>query len=206
MKHVTIPTTTLGGAKKLTNDQCNLLIILEDAALRFAGAEVFALSRLKELQSDGYARSYCSDVQETIRKRMTQIRRGWPHDKAQDYEDALEETVAACTPERDRLRHEIRDALAQKVRYTDITRAMHIATASGLLDCCSRCHEWLTGKRQHYAEARYALGMVDNLIQCGLLNDGRLPDMEEAQSAFARMFDALCVAVLDKFTEKQTKN
>lgn len=206
MKHVAIPTTTLGGAKELTPDQRNLLIILEDAALRFAGAEVFALSRLKELKADGHARSYCSDVQETIRKRMTQIRRGWPHDKAQDYEDALEETVAACTPERDRLRHEIRAALTQKVRYTDITRAMHIATASGLLDCCSRCHEWITGKRQRYAEARYALGMVDNLLQCGLLNDGRLPDMEEAQSAFARMFDALCVAVLDKFTEKQTEN
>lgn len=206
MKHVTIPTNTLGGAKKLTDDQRNLLIILEDAALRFTGMEVFALSRLPELKADGHARSYCSDVQEIIRKRMTQIRRGWPHDKADEYEDALEETIDACTPERDRLRYEIRAALTHKVRYQDITRAMHIATASGLVDCCSRCHEWITGKKQRYAEARYALGMVDSLLQCGLLNDGRLPDMEEAQSAFARLFDALCSAVLDKFTEKQTKN
>lgn len=206
MKHVTIPIASINGAKKLTPDQRNLLIILEDATMRFAGMETFALSRLPELRANGLAKSYCSDVQEIIRKRMMEIRRGWGGDLADDYEDRLEETVAACTPERDRLRHEIRAALAQKVRYTDITRAMHIATASGLLDCCSRCHEWLTGKRQRYAEARYALGMVDNLLQCGLLNEGRLPDMEEAQLAFARMFDALCVAVLDKFTEKQTEN
>jgi len=206
MRHVTIPTTTLGGAKKLTPDQRNLLIILEDATLRFAGAETFAIQRLKELKTDGHARSYCADVQEIIRHRMLEIRRGWGGDRAEGYEDALEETVAACKPELDRLRHEIRAALAQKVRYTDIDRAMHIATASGLIDCCSRCHEWLTGKRQKYAEARYSLGMVDTLIGCELLNDGRLPAMEEAQTAFARLFDALCTAVLDKFTEKQTKN
>lgn len=206
MKHVTIPTTALGGAKKLTPDQRNLLIILEDATLRFAGMEVFALSRLKELQADGHARSYCSDVQETIRKRMMEIRRGWGDDRADNYEDRLEETVAACNPERDRLRYEIRTALTQKVRYQDITRAMHIATASGLVDCCSRCHEWITGKKQRYAEARYALGMVDSLLQCGLLNDGRLPDMEEAQSAFARLFDTVCSKTLEFFTEKQTEN
>lgn len=206
MKHVTIPTTTIGGAKKLTPDQRNLLIILEDATLRFAGAETFALSRLKELKTNAIGRSYCADVQEIIRRRMMEIRRGWGGDRAEGYEDALEEAVAACKPELDRLRHEIRAALAQKVRYQDIDRAMHIATASGLIDCCSRCHEWLTGKRQKYAEARYALGMVDTLIGCELLNEGRLPAMEEAQTAFARLFDALCTAVLDKFTEKQTKN
>lgn len=206
MKHVTIPTIMLGGAKKLTPDQRNLLIILEDATLRFAGAETFAISGLKELKTNNLCRSYCSDVQETIRRRMMEIRRGWGSDRAEGYEDALDEAVASCKPELDRLRHEIRAALVQKVRYTDIERAMHIATASGLIDCCSRCHEWITGKKQKYAEARYALGMVDTLIGCELLNEGRLPAMDEAQFAFSRLFDALCTTVLDKFTEKQTKN
>lgn len=206
MKHVTIPTTTLGGAKKLTDDQRNLLIILEDVALRFAGAETFALSQLTEMKNNGLSRSYCADVQEVIRKRMMEIRRGWGGDRADDYEDRLEETFASCKPELDRLRHEIRAALTQKVRYTDIERAMHIATASGLVDCCSRCHEWLTGKKQKYAEARYALGMIDTLLGCGLLNDGKLPDMQEAQAAFARLFDAVCTKTLEFFTEKQTEN
>ena len=206
MTRVTIPTTSINGAKKLTTDQRNLLIILEDVALRFAGAETFALSQLPEMKNDGLARSYCADVQEIIRKRMMEIRRGWGGDRADDYEDRLEETFAACKPELDRLRHEIRAALTQKVRYTDIERAMHIATASGLVDCCARCHEWLTGKRQKYAEARYALGMVDTLLGCGLLNDGKLPDMQEAQAAFSRLFDALCTKTLEFFTEKQTKN
>ena len=83
---------------------------------------------------------------------------------------------------------------------------MHIATASGLLDCCTRCHEWITGRQQKYAEARYALGVVDKLLECGLLNDGKLPDMQEAQAAFSRLFDAVCTKTLDFFTEKQTKN
>lgn len=206
MNHVTIPTTTLGGAKKLTPDQRNLLIILEDVTLRFAGRETFALSRLPELLENGFERSYCYDVQEIIRKRMMEIRRGWGDDRADGYEDRIEETLEACNPELDRLRLEIRAALAQKVRYQDINRAMHIATASGLVDCCARCHEWLTGKKQKYAEARYALGMVDTLLGCGLLNDGKLPDMQEAQAAFARLFDALCTKTLEFFTEKQTKN
>ena len=206
MKHVTIPTTTLGGAKKLTDDQRNLLIILEDAALRFTGMEVFSLSRLPELKADGHARSYCADVQEIIRKRMMEIRRGLGGDRADGYEDRLEEVVEACKPELNRLRHEIRAALVQRVRYQDIDRATHIATASGLVDCCSRCHEWITGKKQKYAEARYALGMVDTLLECGLLNDGKLPDMQEAQAAFSRLFDAVCTKTLEFFTEKQTKN
>lgn len=206
MKHISIPTTALSGAKKLTHDQRNLLIILEDVTLRFAGAETFAVSQLKELKTNALGRSYCADVQEIIRKRMMEIRRGWGGDRAEGYEDALEEAVAACKPELDRLRHEVRAALAQKVRWQDIDRAMHIATASGLIDCCARCHEWLTGKKQKYAEARYALGMVDTLLGCELLNEGRLPDMQEAQDAFASLFDAVCTAVLDKFTEKQTKN
>lgn len=206
MKHVTIPITSINGAKKLTDDQRNLLIVLEDVALRFAGAETFALSQLPEMKNNGLARSYCSDVQEIIRRRMMEIRRGWGGDRADDYEDRLEETFAACKPELDKLRHEIRAALAQKVRYTDINRAMHIATASGLVDCCTRCHEWLTGKRQKYAEARYAIGMVDTLLECGLLNDGKLPDMQEAQAAFARLFDAVCTKTLEFFTEKQTEN
>ena len=206
MKHVTIPITSINGAKKLTDDQRNLLIILEDVTLRFAGRETLALSRLPELRDNGFARSYCYDVQEIIRKRTMEIRRGWGDDRADDYEDRIEETLEACKPELDRMRHEIRAALAQKVRYTDIDRAMHIATASGLIDCCSRCHEWLTGKRQKYAEARYALGMVDTLLGCGLLNDGKLPDMQEAQAAFSRLFDAVCTKTLEFFTEKQTKN
>ena len=206
MRNVTIPTTTLVGAKKLTDDQRNLLIILEDVTLRFAGAETFALSRLPELKANTLARSYCADVQDLIRRRMMEIRRGWGGDRAEDYEDRLEETVAACKPELDRLRHEIRAALVQKVRYTDIDRAMHIATASGLIDCCARCHEWITGKKQKYAEARYAIGMVDTLLGCGLLNDGRLPDMQEAQAAFSRLFDAVCTKTLEFFTEKQTEN
>ena len=188
MKHVTIPNTSINGAKKLTDDQRNLLIILEDVTLRFAGRETLALSRLPELRDNGFARSYCYDVQEIIRKRTMEIRRGWGDDRADDYEDRIEETLEACKPELDRMRHEIRAALAQKVRYTDIDRAMHIATASGLIDCCSRCHEWITGKRQKYSEARYALGMVDTLLGCGLLNDGKLPDMQEAQAAFSRLF------------------
>lgn len=208
MIHVTIPIpiTSIKGAKKLTDDQRNLLIILEDVTLRFVGMETFKLARLPELRANGLAKSYCHDVQETIRRRMMEIRRGWGGDRAEGYEDALEEAVATCKPQLDRLRHEIRAALAQKVRWQDIDRAMHIATASGLIDCCSRCHEWLTGKKRKYAEARYALEMVDTLICCELLNEGRPPAMEEAQTAFARLFDALCAAVLDKFTEKQTKN
>lgn len=206
MNHVAIPITSINGAKKLTEDQRSLLIILEDVALRFAGAETFALSQLPEMKSNGLARSYCADVQEIIRKRMMEIRRGWGGDRADDYEDRLEETFAACKPELDRLRHEIRAALTQKVRYTDINRATHIATASGLIDCCTRCHEWLTGRRKKYAEARYSLGRVDTLLECGLLNDGKLPDMQEAQAAFARLFDAVCTKTLEFFTEKQTKN
>lgn len=206
MKHVSIPTNTLGGAKKLTDDQRNLLIILEDVSLRFAGAETFTLSRLPEMRKNGLARSYCTDVQEIIRKRMMEIRRGWGEDRAESYEDRLDETVAACKPELDRLRHEIRAALAQKVRYTDIDRAMHIATASGLIDCCTRCHEWITGKKKKYADAHYALGKVDTMLGCGLLNDGKLPDMQEAQAAFSRLFDALCAKTLEFFTEKSTKN
>lgn len=206
MKHVTIPITSINGAKKLTPDQRNLLIILEDVSLRFAGAETFALSLLPELKANTLARSYCADVQETIRRRMMEIRRGWGSDRADDYEDRLDETVAACKPELDSLRHEIQAALAQKVRYTDIDRAMHIATASGLVDCCSSCHEWITGKRQKYAEARYALGKVDTMLGCELLNDGKLPDMKEAQTAFSRLFDAVCTKTLEFFTEKSTKN
>ena len=206
MNHVTMPITSINGAKKLTTDQRNLLIILEDVTLRFAGFETFALSRLQEVKDNGLARSYCADVQEIIRKRMMEIRRGWGGDRADGYEDRLEEVVEACKPELNRLRHEIRAALVQRVRYQDIDRATHIATASGLVDCCSRCHEWITGKKQKYAEARYALGMVDTLLECGLLNDGKLPDMQEAQAAFSRLFDAVCTKTLEFFTEKQTKN
>lgn len=209
MKHVTIPITSINGAKKLTHDQRNLLIILEDVSLRFVGAETFALSLVDEVKSNGLARSYCSDVQEVIRKRMMEIRRGWGGEKADGYEDRLEEVVEACKPELDRLRHEIRAALAQKVRYQDINRAVHISTASGLLDCCARCHEWITGRKNKFSEARHAIGMVDKLIECGLLNDGKMPDLEEAQVEFGKLFDTICIKTLEFFTEKtikQTKN
>ena len=73
MKHVTIPLTSINGAKKLTPDQRNLLIILEDVTLRFAGFETFALSRLQEVKDNGLARSYCADMQEIIRKRMMEV-------------------------------------------------------------------------------------------------------------------------------------
>ncbi len=206
MKHVTIPITTINGAKKLTPDQRNLLIILEDVTLRFVGMETFALSLLPELRKNKLARSYCYDVQEIIRRRMMQIRRGWGGDRADDYEDRLEEAVEACIPELERLRREIRAALEQRVQYHDIDRAALIATASGLVDCCSRCHEWLTCKKHKYAEVRYALEMVDTLLGCSLLNDGKLPDMQEAQAAFARLFDALCTKTLEFFTEKKQQN
>lgn len=207
MKHVTIPITSLDGSKDLTHDQRNLLIILEDATLMFVRDEIQFLRSLPEImRGSKLTDSYCVKVLSVIERRMKQIRRGWGKDKTEQYEAALLEAVDGCDTERADLKREIRSAMVQKVRWQDIDRAEHIATASGLLDAAQRAHTWLTGKKHTYDEARYALGMVDERMECQLLNDGRLPEMEGAQLAFSRLFDKLCTEVLDKFTEKQTKN
>ena len=75
---------------------------------------------------------------------------------------------------------------------------------------CGRSRKMVTLLRLHesgtytlFYEARYALGIVDEKLQCFLLNAGRMPNMEDAQVAFGRMFDTLCTAVLEKFTVKK---
>jgi hypothetical protein len=150
--------------------------------------------------------SYCVKALSVIERRMKQIRREWGKEKTEQYEAALLEAVDGCDAERADLKLEIRNAMIQKVRWQDVDRAEHIATASGLLDAAQRAHTWLTGKKHNYDEARDALGMVDLRLECQLLNEGRLPQLEGAQQAFAKLFDRLCTEVLDKFTEKQTKN
>lgn len=207
MKHLSIPITSIDGSKDLTRDQRNLLVILEDATLMFVRDEIQFLRSLPEImRGSKLTDSYCVKVLSVIERRMKQIRRGLGKDKTEQYEAALLEAVDGCDTERADLKREIRSAMVQKVRWQDIDRAEHIATASGLLDAAQRAHTWLTGKKHTYDEARYALGMVDERMECQLLNDGRLPEMEGAQLAFSRLFDKLCTEVLDKFTEKQTKN
>lgn len=202
---VRIPVTSASGANTLTPDQRNLLVILEDATLRFVRDEVRFLLNLKEVRECGLAKAYMTECLDTIDRRVREIRRGWPHDRAERYEDALLEAVDLCDPERDRLHREIRDALLQKVGYQHIQRAEHIAVASGLVDSAARIHEWLTGKRHKYDRMREALGWVDERIGCFLLNEGRLPDLADAQQAFGRLFDRLCNAVLETFTAKDDK-
>lgn len=207
MKHVTIPITSINGAKKLTDDQRNLLIILEDATLMSVRDEIQFLRSLPEIMHGSkLTDSYCVDALSVIEKRMKQIRRGLGNEKTEQYEAALLEAVDGCDSERADLKREIRAALVQKVRWQDIDRAEHIATASGLLDAAQRAHTWLTGMRHTYDEARDALEMVDLRLECRLLNEDRLPQLGFAQQAFAKLFDRLCTEVLDKFTEKQTKN
>lgn len=207
MKHVSIPTTLLDGSKQLTPNQRNLLIILEDATLMFVRDEIQFLRSLPEIMHGSkLTDSYCVKVLSIIERRMKQIRRGWGKEKTEQYEAALLEAVDGCDTERAELKREIRNAMMQKVRWQDIGRAEHIATASGLLDAAQRAHMWLTGKKHTYDEARDALGMVDERLECQLLNEGRLPEMEGAQLAFVKLFDCLCTEVLEKFTEKQTKN
>lgn len=206
MKHVTIPITSMDGAKKLTPNQRNLLIILEDATLMSVRDEIQFLRSLPEIMHGSkLTDSYCVKVLSIIERRMKQIRRGWGKEKTEQYEAALLDAVDGCDTERAGLKREIRAALVQKVRWQDIDRAEHIATASGLLDAAQRAHTWLTGKKHTYDEARDALGMVDERLECQLLNEGRLPKLGEAQQAFANLFDKLCTEVLDKFTKKQTK-
>lgn len=207
MKHVAIPITSLDGSKRLTPNQRNLLIILEDATLMSVRDEIQFLRSLKEIMHGSkLTDSYCVKVLSVIERRMKQIRRGWGKEKTEQYEAALLDAVDGCDTERADLKREIRAALVQKVRWQDIERAEHISIASGLLDAAQRAHTWLTDKKHTYDEARYALGMVDTILECSLLNEGRLPEMEGAQLAFAKLFDRLCTEVLDKFTEKQTKN
>lgn len=207
MKHVTIPTTTLCGAKKLTPDQRNLLIILEDATLMSVRDEIQFLRSLPEIMHGSkLTDSYCIKALSVIERRMKQIRRGWGKEKTEQYESALLDAVDGCDTERAGLKREVRAALVQKVRWQDIDRAEHIATASGLLDAAQRAHTWLTGKKHTYDEARDALGMVDERLECQLLNEGRMPQLGGAQQAFSNLFNRLCTEVLDKFTERQTKN
>lgn len=206
MKHVSMPITSLDGSKQLTPDQRNLLIILEDATLMYVRDEIRFLRSLPEiLHGSKLTDSYCVDALSVIEKRIKQIRRGWDREKTEQYEAALLEAVDGCDAERAALKREIRAALVQKVRWQDINRAEHIATASGLLDAAQRAHTWRTGRRHTYDGARDALGMVDLRLECRLLNEGRLPQLGGAQQAFAKLFDKLCAEVLDKFTEKQTK-
>lgn len=207
MTHVAIPTTSLDGSKRLTPNQRNLLIILEDATLMSVRDEIQFLRSLPEIMHGSkLTDSYCVKVLSIIERRMKQIRRGWGNEKTEQYEAALLEAVDGCDTERAELKREVRAALVQKVRWQDIDRAEHIATASGLLDAAQRAHTWLTGKKHTYDEARDALGMVDERLECQLLNEGRMPQLVGAQQAFAKLFDRLCTEVLEKFTEKQTKN
>ena len=204
MKHVRIPITSLDGSKDLTPDQRNLLVILEDATLMSVRDEIQFLRSLPEIMHGSkLTDSYCLKVLSVIERRMKQIRRGWGKEKTEQYESALLDAVDGCDADRADLKREIRAALVQKVRWQDIDRAEHIATASGLLDAAQRAHTWLTGKKHTYDEAREALGIVDARLECRLLNEGRLPQLGGAQQSFAKLFDKLCTEVLDKFTEKK---
>lgn len=207
MKKVPIPITSPSGAKDLTPDQRNLLIILEDATLMYARDEISFLRLLPEItHGPKLTDSYCADSLAVIDKRMRQIRRLLGSEKAEQYEASLLDAVDGCDEERAHLKREIRAALVQKVRWQDIDRAEHIATACGLLEAAQRAHTWITGKRHTYAEALEALGMVDSRLECRLLNEGSLPQLGGARLAFAKLFDRLCAEVLDKFTKKQTEN
>jgi len=201
---VPIPNTG-GGKKQLSNEQWNLLVILEDATLRFVRDEVGFLLNLREVKGDGLAKVSLYECLGFIDRRVRQIRRGWPHEKAEDYEQTLLEVVDTCDDQRHRLRVEIRTALAQKIQYQHIQRVEYIAVAAGLVDSAARIHEWLTGKVQYYDPMREKLEYVDGRIGCWLLNEGKLPDMEEAQKQFGVLFDTLCTAVLETFTEPKEK-
>lgn len=197
---ISIPTNKTG---KLTQDQLNLLnllIIIEDAAIRFIRDEVRFLSWLPEVKADGLTRVACMELERMLDNRVREIRRGWPNERAARYEDTLLATVDCCDAQRANLHHEIRAALVQKVKYQHIQRAEHIAVADGLLDCANRVHELRTGKKHHFDQHRERLAYIDTRLECSLLNNGRLPDMEEAQHAFDRLFDSLCTSVLAHFS------
>lgn len=197
---VRIPIPQKGGKKQLTRNQWNLLVILEDATLRFVRDEIGFLLNLPEVKGKGLAKVAMHECLDFIERREKQIRRGWPHDRAEDYEQTLLVAVDACDRERHILRNDIRTALAQRVQWQHIQRAEYIAVAGGLIDSAARIHEWLTGKVHYYDEMRERLGFVDEYIGCYLLNAGKLPDMDEAQKQFGVLFDKLCNAVLETFT------
>lgn len=207
MKRIVQLPTTADGRKRLTPDQRNLLIILEDATLMFVRDEVRFLQNLPEVLhgGDNITRVLLVEILDTIQKRIREIRRGWGDDKTEMYEAALLTAVDDCDGARHDLKREIQAALAQKVRWQDIRRAEHIATASGLTDSAARIHEWITGRKHKYDGIRERLGEIDERLECRLLNEGRLPEMGEAQLAFARLFDSLCTAVLERFTTKEGK-
>lgn len=199
-----IPNTG-GGKKQLTREQWNLLVILEDATLRFVRDEIGFLLNMQEVKGDGLAKVALHECLDFIDRRVRQIRRGWPHDKADGYEQTLLVAVDACDRERHILRNDIRTALVQRVQWQHIQRAEYIAVAGGLVDSAARIHEWLTGKVQYYDGMREKLGFVDERIGCWLLNAGKLPDMGEAQKQFGVLFDKLCTAVLENFTHPAEK-
>lgn len=202
-RHVGI---TAGMARqKLTPDQRSVLIIIEDVSLRFAAMEVLRLSRMQEVQADGYTRSYCTDFQNLCERRYREIRRGWGEDRADGYEDRLQETVEACRPEYKRLMAEMRTALVQRIPYMEVERCIAVAVASGMLDSCARAHEWLTGRKQYYADHFRCLDIIDRRMEVQLLNDGKLPDMTGSKDAFAKMFQAVCDKTIDNFTTKTEK-
>lgn len=207
MKRIVQLPTTADGRKRLTPDQRNLLIILEDATLMFVRDEVRFLLNLPEVLhgGDNITLMLCVEILDIIQKRLREIRRGWGDDKTEMYEAALLTAVDDCDGARHDLKREIQTALVQKVKWQDIRRAEHIATASGLTDSAARIHQWLTGRKHKYDGIRERLGEIDERLECRLLNEGRLPDMEEAQLAFSRLFDSLCTAVLERFTTKEGK-
>lgn len=198
--NVMLPATSTTGKKVLTPDQRNLLIILEDATVRFVRDEIRFLRNLNEVKSSNLAMLYLGECLDFIDSRVRQIRREFTRERADEYEDTLLVAVDMCDPERNALHKEIRNALLQKVGFQHIQRVEHIAVAGGLVDSAARIHEWLTGKVHKYDPLREKLGWVDERIGCMLLNAGKLPDMGEAQRQFGVLFDRLCNAVLETFT------
>jgi len=202
-RHVTIPITSVSGKKNLDNNQRDLLVILEDAAVRFLRDEIRFLRNLKEVQSSGLAMLNLAEILDFIDRRVREIRRVWPHDRAELYEEKMLVAVDKCDQQRHALHKEIRNALLQKVGYQHIQRAEHIAVAGGLTDSAARIHEWLTGKVHKYDPVHERLGWIDERIGCWLLNEGRLPEMDDASKAFSTLFDRLCSAVLETFTHTE---
>lgn len=198
---VRIPVPQKGGKMRITEDQRNLLIILEDATLRFIRDEVGLLLSLHEVKECGLAKVALKECLDFIDRRVRQIRRGWPHDRAEEYERTLLAAVDECDYERHILRNDIRTALVQKVQCQHIQRAEYIAVTGGLADSAAKIHELLTGKVHYYDGMFERLGFVDERIGCFLLNEGKLPDMGEAKNQFGRLYDKLCNAVLDLFTQ-----
>ena len=204
IRHVTVG-TGVDGRKTLTENQRNLLTILEDATVRFLRDEIRFLRNLKEVKGSKLTMMCLGECLDIIDSRVRQIKREFK-ERAEEYEWTLLAAVDNCDPERQALHREIRDALLQKVGYEHIQRAEHIAVAGGLVDSAARIHEWITGKKQKYDPIKEKLDWVDNRIGCMLLNAGKLPELDEAQKAFGAMFERLCNAVIENFTHPAEKN